>query len=196
MLIYNGFIYDNLRLFITIYEKVTSNCCPKILDISLVKIMKCKYFKTRTKSINKKRTVYNYCSLLKQEVPLSCYQEFDQKEYKQYKRLQAKSEYRYKPKKGKCSRYYNDVSIMPPSTLYFTKKTKGCEKHHIFGGVANRPKSEEYGLFVWMTEEQHRYYTEHPLENQKLKKIAQDAFIKHYCTSIDTFIDIFKKNFF
>ncbi|MBO5138938.1 MAG: hypothetical protein J6B89_04830 [Bacilli bacterium] len=92
------------------------------------------------------------------------------KEYKQYKKLQAKSEYKYRPKKGKCNRYYNDISIMPKSVLYSPVKVKGYEKHHIFGGVANRPKSEKYGLFVWLSEKQHRYLTEHPLENLKLKK--------------------------
>lgn len=111
-----------------------------------------------------------------------------------YKEFKIKNKYKYRPKKGKCSRYYNNVSIMPPSKQYFTKKTKGCEKHHIFGGVANRPKSEQYGLFVWMTEEQHRHYTEHPLENQKLKKTAQAAFMYHYNKSKKEFRTIFGKN--
>lgn len=116
------------------------------------------------------------------------------KDYKQYKGLQAKSEYKYKPKKGKCSRYYNNVSIMPVSTLYFNKKTKGCEKHHVFGNVANRPKSEAYGLFVWLTPEQHKYLHDHPSEMLKLKKIAQATFMHHYNKSVDEFIDIFGKN--
>lgn len=156
--------------------------------------MKCEHFRTRTKTINKKRIIYNYCTLLKKEVPFCCYLKCDKKEYKQYKKLQVKSEYKYRPKKGKCGRYYNDISIMPTSTLYFTKKTKGCEKHHIFGGIANRPKSEKYGLFVWMTKEQHRYYTEHPLENQKLKKTAQTVFMKHYDKTVDEFREIFGRN--
>lgn len=116
------------------------------------------------------------------------------KDYKQYKGLQAKSEYKYKPKKGKCSRYYNNVSIMPVSTLYFNKKTKGCEKHHVFGGVANRPKSEQYGLFVWLTPEQHKYLHDHPSEMLKLKKIAQATFMRCYNKTIEEFINIFGKN--
>lgn len=157
--------------------------------------MKCKYYKTRVKTINKKKTVYNYCTLLKKEVSFSCYQECDKKEYKQYKQLQAKTKYKYKPKKGKCSRYYNDISIMPKSNLYSTVKIKGWEKHHIFGNVANRPKSEEYGLFVWMNEEQHRYYTEHPLENKKLKETAQIVFMEYYNKTEDEFRDIFGKSY-
>lgn len=116
------------------------------------------------------------------------------KEYKNYKQLQAKSEYKYKAKKGKCGRYYNDMSIMPPSTLYFNKKTKGCDKHHIFGNVANRPKSEAYGLFVWLTPEQHKYLHEHPLEMIKIKKIAQATFMDYYNKSVDAFINLFGKN--
>lgn len=116
------------------------------------------------------------------------------KEYKAYKQLQAKSEYKYKAKKGKCGRYYNNMSIMPPSTLYFNKKTKGCEKHHIFGGVANRPKSEEYGLFVWLTPDQHKYLHDHPSEMLKLKKIAQATFMNYYNKSIEEFISLFRKS--
>lgn len=150
----------------------------------------CIYIRKR----HRKGIPYFYCTLLKKEIPFSCYQECDKKEYKQYKRLQAKKEYKYKPKKGKCSRYYNDISIMPISTLYFNKKTKGCQKHHIFGNVANRPKSEAYGLFVWLTPEQHKYLHDHPLEMTKLKKIAQATFMNHYSKSIEEFIDIFGKS--
>lgn len=152
--------------------------------------MKCKYYKIRTK----KRIKYGYCTLLKKEVSFSCHQKCDNKEYKQYNKLQPKKEYKYKPKKGKCSRYYNEVSIMPKSFLYSTTEIKGLEKHHIFGGVANRPKSEQYGLFVWLSEEQHKYLTDHPLENLKLKKIAQATFMKHYNKTVDEFIEIFGKN--
>lgn len=152
--------------------------------------MKCKHYKIRTK----KGTKYGYCTLLKKEVPFSCYQECDKKEYKQYKTLQAKYEYKYKPKKGKCNRYYNDISIMPKSSLYSTTKIKGFEKHHIFGGVANRPKSEQYGLFVWLSEEQHKYLTDHPLENLKLKKIAQATFMNYYNKSTTEFINLFGRS--
>lgn len=152
--------------------------------------MKCKYYKIRTK----KGIKYGYCTLLKKEVPFSCYQECYKKEYKQYKTLQAKYEYKYNPKKGKCNRYYNDISIMPSSTLYFNKKTKGCEKHHIFGGVANRPKSEEYGLFIWLTPDQHKYLHDHPLEMIQLKKIAQATFMNHYNKSTTEFINLFGRS--
>ncbi len=136
-----------------------------------------------------------YCKLQKKEITFKACSNCPFKEYKNYKQLQAKSEYKYRPRKGKCSRYYNNVSIMPVSTLYFNKKTKGCEKHHVFGNVANRPKSEAYGLFVWLTPEQHKYLHDHPLEMIKLKKIAQATFMHHYNKTVEEFRILFGKNY-
>lgn len=79
---------------------------------------------------------------------------------------------------------------MPISTLYFNKKTKGCEKNHIFGGVSNRLKPEG-----WLTPEQHKYLHDHPLEMIKLKKIAQATFMHHYNKSIEKFRVLFGKNY-
>lgn len=132
-----------------------------------------------------------FCKISKKEITFKDCNNCPFKEYKTYKTLQAKSEYKYRPTKGKCGRYYNDVSIMPPSTLYFNKKTKGCEKHHIFGGVANRPKSEEYGLFIWLTPDQHKYLHNHPLAMIKLKKEAQRRFMKYYDKTSNEFKEIF-----
>lgn len=111
-----------------------------------------------------------------------------------YSSLRAKSEYKYRPKKGKCSHYYNDVSIMPPSTLYSTKKVKGCQKHHVFGGVANRPKSEKCGLFIWLTLKQHDYLHKHPKEMLGIKKEAQKSFMEYYDKTVEEFIEIFGKS--
>lgn len=111
-----------------------------------------------------------------------------------YSSLRAKSEYKYRPKKGKFSNYYNDVSIMPPSTLYSTKKVKGCQKHHVFGGVANRPKSEKCGLFIWLTLKQHDYLHKHPKEMLGIKKEAQKSFMEYYDKTVEEFIEIFGKS--
>lgn len=139
------------------------------------------------------RTIY--CNKKKEQITFKDCNNCPFKEYKQYKQLQAKTEYKYKPKKGKCNRYYNNISIMPKSPLYSTTKIKGWEKHHIFGGIANRPKSEQYGLFVWLSEEQHRYLHNHPLEMIKIKKIAQTTFMEYYNKSIDEFREIFGKSY-
>lgn len=145
-------------------------------------------------NLKKKMNKTLYCKIKNTTINFKDCNNCPFKEYKAYKQLQAKSEYKYKPKKGKCGRYYNNTSIMPKSNLYLIKKTKGCEKHHIFGGVANRPKSEQYGLFVWLTPEQHKYLHDHPSEMLKLKKIAQAAFINYYDKLIEEFIGIFGKN--
>ena len=84
---------------------------------------------------------------------------------------------------------------MPPSTLYSTKKVKGTQKHHIFGGVANRPKSEEYGLFIWLTLKQHDYLHKHPKEMLSIKKEAQKSFMKYYNKDVEEFRSIFGKNY-
>lgn len=153
-------------------------------------MMNCVKLKYRTK----KRIRYMYCIKLRKEVNYSDCNNCPHKEFKQYKQLQSKSEYKYKPKRGKCNRYYNNVSIMPKSPYYSTVKIKGCSKHHIFGSVANRPKSEKYGLFVWMTEEQHRYLHEHPLKMKAIKKEAQKSFMKYCDKTIEDFIEIFGRS--
>lgn len=135
-----------------------------------------------------------YCKKLKKEITFKDCKNCPHKEYKQYKPLRVKSEYKYKPKKGKCNRYYNDVSIMPKNPLYSTVKVKSYSKHHIFNNVANRPKSEKYGLFIWLSEEQHRYLHDHPLEILKLKKIAQATFMEYYNKSTQEFIEIFGRS--
>lgn len=129
-----------------------------------------------------------YCKKLDKQITFKDCSNCLYKEYKQVK------EYKYLPSKGKCSNYYNDVSIMPPSTLYSTKKVKGTEKHHIFGGVANRPKSEKYGLFIWLTLKQHDYLHKHPKEMLSIKKEAQMSFMKYYNKSIEEFIEIFGRS--
>lgn len=140
-----------------------------------------------------------YCKKLKKQITFKDCSNCPYKEYKSpvangLSKLKTDKKYKYRPKKGKCNNYYNDISIMPPSTLYSTKKVKGTEKHHIFGGVANRPKSEKYGLFIWLTLKQHDYLHAHPKEMIGIKKEAQKSFMKYYNKSIEEFIEIFGKS--
>ena len=65
---------------------------------------------------------------------------------------------------------------------YFCGRINGLEKHHVFGGVANRPISERYGLWIWCCSFDHRdpkngvqYNKE---KNLQLKQDAQYAFEK------------------
>ena len=72
----------------------------------------------------------------------------------------------------------------------------GLERHHILGGVANRPLSEKYGLWVWLCHDCHtgtdgaQYVRE---TNQKLKRLAQIAFEARH--SHDEWMQIFRKNY-
>lgn len=79
---------------------------------------------------------------------------------------------------------------------FFCGRITGLERHHILGGVANRPLSEKYGLWVWLCHDCHtgtdgaQYAKE---KNLQLKRLAQIAFEgKH---SHDEWMDIFKKNY-
>lgn len=62
---------------------------------------------------------------------------------------------------------------------YLCGKMTGLSVHHVFGGVANRPISEKYGLKVWLCHECHTgtdgaQYDK--LKNLRLKQDAQFAY--------------------
>jgi hypothetical protein len=40
--------------------------------------------------------------------------------------------------------------LQSDKVCYICGRTVGLERHHIFGGVANRKISEKYGLWVWL----------------------------------------------
>ena len=79
---------------------------------------------------------------------------------------------------------------------FFCGRRTGLEEHHIFGGVANRPISDKYGLVVWLCHEHHtgtegaQYDKE---RNQSLKRLAQIAFEARH--SHDEWMDLIKKNY-
>lgn len=64
---------------------------------------------------------------------------------------------------------------------YFCGTTVGLESHHVWGGVANRPISERYGLKIWVC---HSCHTgPHGVQYDKAKNLlvkqqAQRAFEK------------------
>ena len=70
--------------------------------------------------------------------------------------------------------------LQSDKVCYFCGRTWGLEKHHIFGGVANRKISERAGLWVWLCGATcHRgvdgaQYD--PQKNRLLKVEAQKAF--------------------
>lgn len=76
----------------------------------------------------------------------------------------------------------------------------GCrvnlQRHHVLGGVANRPLSEKYGLWVWVCPEHHtgkngvQYDKE---RNQALKRMAQINFEAKY--DHETWMRVFRKSY-
>jgi hypothetical protein len=79
---------------------------------------------------------------------------------------------------------------------YFCGRLDGLEKHHVFGGVANRPISEKYGLIVYLC---HRHHTgadgaQYDKEkNLLLKRDAQMAFEME--NSRDLWMSLIGKNY-
>ena len=64
---------------------------------------------------------------------------------------------------------------------YICGRVTGLERHHVFGGVANRPKSERLGLWVYLCHECHTGKAGAQYDgktNQSLKRDAQAAFEK------------------
>lgn len=63
---------------------------------------------------------------------------------------------------------------------YFCGRVNGLEKHHIFGGVANRKISEAHGFWVWLCGATCHRGTDggqyDKLKNLQLKQDAQFAF--------------------
>ena len=72
-------------------------------------------------------------------------------------------------------------SIMQEEKVcYFCGRTTGLEKHHVFGGVANRRIAERLGLWVWLCGQTcHRGMDGAQYDKEKnlsLKADAQKAF--------------------
>lgn len=75
-------------------------------------------------------------------------------------------------------------SIMQEDKESYLSGRTGClEKHHIFGG-SNRKWSEKYGLWVWLTHDEHNeppYGVHHCREAMDyLHKMGQEAFERCY----------------
>lgn len=70
------------------------------------------------------------------------------------------------------------------------------ERHHVLGGVANRPLSEKYGLWVWLCREHHTGKAGAQYDRKtgdSLKRLAQIAFEARY--SRDEWMNVFRKNY-
>lgn len=79
---------------------------------------------------------------------------------------------------------------------YLCGSRVNLERHHVLGGVANRPLSEQYGLWVYLCHNCHtgtdgaQYNRE---RNQSLKRLAQIAFEARH--SHEEWMQVFRKNY-
>lgn len=81
--------------------------------------------------------------------------------------------------------------------MYNSQRLHGLESHHMIPGTANRRKSEQYGLKVWLCQEHHRNGVMAVHQNKALmdtlKTIAQREFEKKY--SHENWMKEFGKNY-
>ena len=79
---------------------------------------------------------------------------------------------------------------------WFCGRQTGLECHHIFGGVANRRISEQYGLKVWLCHDHHTGVNGaqyNPELNRQLKMEAQIAIEMTH--THDDWMRIIRKNY-
>lgn len=80
---------------------------------------------------------------------------------------------------------------------YFTKRTVNLHKHHIYEGEGRRERSEQFGLWVYLSEELHNgseYGVHFDRErDQFLKRMGQAAFEKVH--SREEFISLFGESY-
>lgn len=80
---------------------------------------------------------------------------------------------------------------------YITGAEYGLHKHHIFSGLANRRKSEEWGCWVWLRADWHNMssygvHTDRKL-NLRLRQECQAEFERRY--GHQKFMEVFGKNY-
>lgn len=79
---------------------------------------------------------------------------------------------------------------------YLCGRVTELERHHVLGGVANRPLSEKYGLWVYLCHDCHTGKDGAQYDRKKgdaLKRLAQIAFEARH--SHDEWMQVFKKNY-
>ena len=79
---------------------------------------------------------------------------------------------------------------------FVTGRTEGLHKHHVFGGP-NRPKSEKYGLFIYLIPELHNMSSKgihfDKIFDLRVKMYAQKIFEEKY--SHELWMKEFHKNY-
>lgn len=150
---------------------------------------KCKYFRTRKQAKKGKIRIYNYCVLLRKEVPFSCYQECDSKEYKEYKLMKKSTSKHSKLERNRFSVFYKhlDKCCVCSSKYQITK-------HEIFEGSARRINSMKYGFVLPISLDCHKKYQDNLIFTTKWKIKAQKYFENEY-GSREEFIKLFGRSY-
>ena len=79
---------------------------------------------------------------------------------------------------------------------YLCGRVTVLERHHVLGGVANRPLSEQYGLWVYLCHNCHTGTDGAQYNREKgdaLKRLAQIAFEARH--SHEEWMQLFRKNY-
>ena len=76
----------------------------------------------------------------------------------------------------------------------------GLDEHHVFFGMANRKKSEKYGLKVYLCHHDCHIFGKNAVHknaeiDRRLKAKAQKIAMKHYGWNTEYFIAIFGQNY-
>lgn len=154
--------------------------------------MNCKNFKTRTKTINKKRTIYNYCIKLKNNITYNNCKNCIFKEYKEYKKLQSNKAMKSRSTKlAKLEK--NRFSVFTDNLdKCFLCPNKKDHLHEIFAG-RNRRNSMKCGFVLPLCFSCHEKYQNDVIFNRRWYRKCQRYFEKNVGTR-DEFIKIFGKS--
>lgn len=155
---------------------------------------KCKNFKIRSKKYKR----YCYCTLLKKEVPFSCYKECGYKEYKEYKKIRNRTYKQNKKEKKRFSIIYQNFNKcaecgLEQGTFDTVNNTYiNISKNEVFEG-AYRQLSIKYGMVCPFCQKCHDRFHNDVLFNLKYKNMFQRKFINSH--SKEEFVSIFKQDY-
>ena len=71
-----------------------------------------------------------------------------------------------------------DSIIQKEKRCFCTGRTDGLDKHHLVPGTANRKKSDEDGLWIWLWHPIHRQLHDNPEMERAYIRMAQVAYEK------------------
>lgn len=150
--------------------------------------MKCIYLTQRTK----KYKPYFFCRLNKQQITLQECKKCSELKYKEIRTIKKKSNKLAKLEKNRFSIITNDLEHCYLCTKQGIKNIPKDDLHELIEGK-NRQVSMKYGLVIPICRKCHEKVTNDKSLQEKLHKVGQKVFEKHYKT--ENFIQVFGKNY-